>query len=74
MPLVKTCPRCGGPVHCLSEAVERCDCMRLTLTPETLGLMRSQYQDCLCPACLAAIANALDGGGALAGPSGAETG
>ena len=60
MPTPKLCPRCGGPVHCQRSAVEHCDCRGITLTPPALDLMRSSYQDCLCPACLRALASAID--------------
>ena len=56
MPGIKTCPGCGGPVRCLSETVEQCECMRISLSPDAIDLIRLRYQDCLCTACLAAIA------------------
>ena len=47
----KTCSRCGASFTCQNEA-RGCWCEDLTLSPETLALLRQQFDNCLCPTCL----------------------
>jgi hypothetical protein len=47
----KTCSKCAAPFTCQNEA-RGCWCEDLTLSAETLALLRQQYDNCLCPACL----------------------
>jgi len=46
------CPRCGGAFACGMGGSQPCACTTLTLTPELLARLRSQYSGCLCLACL----------------------
>ncbi|WP_408605987.1 cysteine-rich CWC family protein [Imhoffiella purpurea] len=48
----KVCPRCGRTFACLAAHVERCDCMRIPLTPAATASVRARYDDCLCGDCL----------------------
>ena len=52
----KTCSRCKAPFTCQNEA-RGCWCEDLTLSPETLALLRQQFDNCLCPACLQSYAS-----------------
>ncbi|MFB1488372.1 MULTISPECIES: cysteine-rich CWC family protein [unclassified Thiocapsa] len=51
----KTCPRCGASFECKANRVERCCCIGVALTPETLDYLGEHYRDCLCVACLEAV-------------------
>lgn len=48
----KTCSKCKAPFSCQNE-MRGCWCEDLTLNAETLALLRQQFDNCLCPACLA---------------------
>lgn len=48
----KTCSRCKALFSCQSET-RGCWCEDLALSAETLALLRQQFDNCLCPACLA---------------------
>lgn len=47
-----TCPRCGGGFHCGVRDAVPCPCGGVTLTPETIRMLREQYSSCLCLRCL----------------------
>ncbi|WP_276131740.1 cysteine-rich CWC family protein [Polluticoccus soli] len=48
----KRCSKCGKPFGC--KADERgCWCENLTLSTETLVQLKAEYDNCLCPDCLA---------------------
>jgi hypothetical protein len=47
----KTCSKCAAPFTCQNET-RGCWCEDLTLSSETLALLRQQFDNCLCPACL----------------------
>lgn len=48
----KTCSKCNKPFGC--KADERgCWCENLTLSTETLVKLKAEYDNCLCPECLA---------------------
>ncbi len=47
----KVCPSCSTRFLCLHN--ESCWCMDYALTAEQLAYLRNNYDDCLCPACLA---------------------
>lgn len=48
----KTCSKCSASFTCKNET-RGCWCEDLTLGAETLALLRQQFDNCLCPACLA---------------------
>ena len=52
----KTCSKCAAPFTCQNET-RGCWCEDLTLAPETLALLRRQFDNCLCPACLESYAS-----------------
>jgi len=54
-----TCPRCGGAFACGVDAdrARPCFCVSYELRPERLAELRAKWPDCLCAACLAALAN-----------------
>ncbi|WP_363929514.1 cysteine-rich CWC family protein, partial [Thiocapsa sp.] len=45
-------PRCGSNFECKANRVERCGCLSVALTAETLEYLGDRYRDCLCVACL----------------------
>ncbi|HEY9023289.1 MAG TPA: cysteine-rich CWC family protein [Burkholderiaceae bacterium] len=53
-----TCPRCGGAFECGARAdrATPCFCVSFTLGAERLAELRAKWPDCLCAACLAALA------------------
>ena len=53
-----TCPRCGGPFACGMDAdrATPCFCVGHALSAERLAELRAKWPDCLCAACLAALA------------------
>jgi hypothetical protein len=53
-----TCPRCGGPFACGvgADRATPCFCATIELGPERLAELRARYADCLCAACLHALA------------------
>ena len=50
----KSCSKCGTAFDC--GGLFGCWCSEVTLTQAQLAAMRERYADCLCPACLKAIA------------------
>jgi hypothetical protein len=53
----KTCARCGARFGC-GAAEGACWCGKVTLPPAAAAALRAEHDDCLCPGCLAAIADA----------------
>jgi Cysteine-rich CWC len=53
-----TCPRCGAAFACgaAADRATPCDCTRLRLGADRLAELRARWPDCLCGACLAALA------------------
>ena len=53
------CPRCGGAFECGAGAdrATPCFCVAYALGAERLAELRAKWSDCLCAACLAALAN-----------------
>ena len=53
-----TCPRCGGPFACGvgADRSTPCFCAGIELGAERLAELRARYADCLCAACLRALA------------------
>ncbi len=54
MPTTKYCSKCKQPFGC-SNDVRGCWCEGLTLSMETLKELKDNFDNCLCPACLAAF-------------------
>jgi hypothetical protein len=52
------CPRCGGEFACGAGAdrATPCFCVSFELGPERLAELRAKWSDCLCAACLRALA------------------
>ncbi len=53
-PKHKTCESCGATFLCQQGA---CWCDAVELRPDALERLQSEYSDCLCEACLRAIAS-----------------
>ncbi|HYP31163.1 MAG TPA: cysteine-rich CWC family protein [Burkholderiaceae bacterium] len=53
------CPRCGGAFECGAGAdrAAPCFCVSVALGAERLAELRAKWSDCLCAACLAALAS-----------------
>lgn len=51
----KKCPRCHATFFC--DVREGCWCETVPLDQETLKFLRTNYIDCLCPACLKQFQN-----------------
>jgi len=52
------CPRCAGPFACGVDADRStpCFCAGIALSAARLAELRARYSDCLCAACLTALA------------------
>ncbi|MBC7994949.1 MAG: cysteine-rich CWC family protein [Rhizobacter sp.] len=50
-----SCPRCGGAFHCGVNDPLPCACGQFTLSPACTQMLRSQYDRCVCMACLAQL-------------------
>ncbi|MGB1109388.1 MAG: cysteine-rich CWC family protein [Gammaproteobacteria bacterium] len=48
----KTCPRCGSPFNCQSDAMEQCDCVGAALSDEARERIQEKFNGCLCLRCL----------------------
>lgn len=53
-PKHKTCESCGATFLCQQGA---CWCDAVELRPDALERLQSEYSDCLCEACLKALAS-----------------
>ena len=53
----KTCPRCTAIFECRSAG---CWCNNVRLSAAQLKWLERQYENCLCPACLASIESCSD--------------
>jgi len=53
-----TCPRCGGAFACGvgADRATPCFCVSFELGDQRLAELRAKWDDCLCAACLAALA------------------
>lgn len=49
---IKQCPRCAAEFECKSGSVLLCQCSEVELTEEQLEYCKTQYNHCLCLACL----------------------
>jgi hypothetical protein len=59
MPLHETkyCPRCQQPFECKAGSISNCQCSDIQLDAGLMQLIREQYADCLCIACLRDLLN-----------------
>jgi hypothetical protein len=57
---LKACPRCGQVFECKLNNPVHCHCAGLQLSEETLCAIRERFRDCLCLACLTALAAGAD--------------
>lgn len=48
----KYCPRCENPFECKVGSIVLCQCTTVTLTEAERGFMSSNFNDCLCAACM----------------------
>jgi hypothetical protein len=48
----KTCARCGASFICKVDDLPHCQCVGVSLSPEMLGKLKDDYNDCLCSRCL----------------------
>jgi hypothetical protein len=51
----KTCPACGADFGCKSPSAD-CWCGSLKLSERALADLETRYSGCLCPQCLAQVA------------------
>ena len=53
-----TCPRCGGPFACGvgADRATPCFCVTLRLSDARRSELSAKWSDCLCAACLGALA------------------
>ena len=56
----KQCPRCNGGFECKSGSILLCQCSKIEMTTEQLEYCNTQYDDCLCLACLQALCAEFD--------------
>lgn len=52
----KTCSKCGNVFGCKNEA-PGCWCESIYVDVTTLALLKEQFDNCLCPACLQSYSN-----------------
>lgn len=52
----RKCPACGAVFECHSQTGNRCWCMDVVLSENQLEYIKINYDGCLCPQCLAALA------------------
>ena len=59
-PGATTCASCGAPFECGAVAgADDCWCVHVPLLPsEVLASLAEEFEGCLCPACLEAVARA----------------
>jgi hypothetical protein len=50
--MIKICPHCGNEFECKEDDIFNCDCLSVTLSPETRAFIALQYDKCLCVNCL----------------------
>ncbi len=55
-PDLKTCGICGKDFACNQNQIEKCICREIVLNDEAINYLKTNYSDCLCPQCLALIA------------------
>ncbi|MDR9433659.1 MAG: cysteine-rich CWC family protein [Spiribacter sp.] len=55
---LKHCLRCGNGFECRQGSIHRCQCVDVVLSDEVREAIAREYDDCLCRACLLALAAA----------------
>ena len=53
----KTCPNCKQKFDCKADDIENCLCNSIQLNNDAVGLIKNQFEDCLCVECLKEIEN-----------------
>jgi hypothetical protein len=48
----KQCPRCLAEFECKTGSILLCQCSKIEMTAEQLEYSNTQFEDCLCLACL----------------------
>jgi Cysteine-rich CWC len=54
-PAQNICPRCHADFECRPDAIELCQCSKVTLSAEDRRYISERYSDCLCGKCLQEI-------------------
>ena len=52
----KSCARCGASFVCKVNDLPHCQCVGVSLAPDTLDKLQEAYSDCLCSRCLKELA------------------
>lgn len=53
----RNCEKCGRAFTCgAADPAKPCWCTEVPVSPGSLKELREQYEDCLCPECLRAVA------------------
>ena len=55
--MIKKCAKCKVDFECNTENIAACHCNTVVISDKTLELLKIKYANCLCSACLWAIAN-----------------
>lgn len=55
MPSIKQCSKCNTSFECKNDAMG-CWCQQYTLSADTLKHLKENFENCLCPQCLAIYA------------------
>ena len=61
-PAQNVCPRCHAPFECRPDAIELCQCSKVTLSAEDRRYISDRYSDCLCAKCLQEIKQMVEKG------------
>lgn len=56
----KSCPRCGSDFECRVGSITKCQCSEVSIDADTAEELTLEYGDCLCHACLEALASTPD--------------
>jgi len=49
----KVCPKCGAAFNCYRSSKMKCWCEDFSIKSENLKVLAENYNNCLCPECLA---------------------
>ena len=49
----KKCSKCGEPFYCFANTGIKCWCEDIIVSEQILKQLQKEYEDCLCPKCLA---------------------
>ena len=53
----KICSKCNVEFECRADDIENCLCNSIQLNNDAVGLIKNQFEDCLCVECLKEIEN-----------------